>query len=272
MTMIWVETHESRERNESIGAESSARLQYVGFGTTDDDEAESALRAILPMEFRWIPLRSWSIRPLGGDCWEGSAEYSTKERPEPPDTGEVRFSCDTTGGTVHLTHSLATTAYAPVGSTAPDHYGAIGPGKNGEVKGVDITLPELKFSLSYRLPHADLTLAYVYTLFGLTGKVNDAAFKGFAAGELLFCGAQAEEGTNTDATVTFNFIASANAANIAIGSAITVTSKLGHQYLDVMYDEADDAAAKHFVSRPIAAYVHTVYDTADFSLLGIGVT
>jgi hypothetical protein len=267
--VIWQETHASRRRQEAFVAASSAELQYVGFGTTDDDEAETALRAEMPLTFRGLPLRSWSMNPLGGDCWEASANYAQRDAPEPPDAGEVRFSCDTTGGSVHITQSLATTKYAKSGETAPDYKGAIGV-QGDTVQGVDIVTPTLKFQLTYRMPKADLTLGYVLTLYALTGKVNSGTWKGFAAGELLFLGATADEKNFIDPTVTFKFAASPNATNISVGGNITVTNKGGHQYLWIAYEKADDSAAKKTVQNPKAAYVETVYSSGNFALLGIG--
>jgi len=38
----------------------------------------------------------------------------------------------------------------------------------------------------------------------------------------------------------------------------------------VQYRETDDADAKTFARRPVAVYVERVYETAEFSALGIG--
>lgn len=273
MSVTWVETHESRRRHEAFVGDSSAELQYVGFGSTADDEVESALLAEIPSSFRGLPLRTWDFGPLGGDVWEATVHYSTKEAPEPPDTGEVRFSCDLTGGTTKITQSLETTAYAPAGETAPDFKGAIGVIKKGgdyTVNGLEVPIPSMKFQLTYRMPQATLTLEYVRTLKGLKGKYNNAVWKGFAAGEVLFLGAQCEEGTQTDPTVVFHFSVEDNATNIDIGGVITVSTKLGHQFLETIYEDTEDASAKRLVPNPIAAYVHDVFHSADFSLLGIG--
>lgn len=268
MTVKWIETALSRKRQESFAGASTIELQWVGFGTYDDSEAEAALRAIMPMTFDSLPLIDWTVTPLGADFWEAAANYSTTELGE---AGEIRFSCDMTGGSTHVTHSLGTARYAPSGASAPDYYGAIGVGRKNEVEGVDITIPELKLSYSYQMPYSTLTLAYVRILYELTGRVNNALWKGFAAGELLFLGAQCEESTQGTSSVTYNFAASKNATNIAIGSQITVASKLGHEYLWVAYEDTEDATAKKTVARPLAAYVEQVYQYGDFSLLGLGV-
>lgn len=268
MACKWVETALSRRRQESFTGASTIELQWVGFGEFDSAAAEAALRAVMPMDFELLPLQEWTVTPLGAGNWEASASYSTSEQ---GDTGEIRFSCDLTGGSTHITHSLATSRYAPSGSTAPDYHGAIGVGRKNEVEGVDITIPEMKFSYSYQMPYTTLTLAYVRILYELTGRVNNNTWKGFTAGELLFLGAQCEESTRGSSSVTYNFAASKNATNIAIGSAITVTSKRGHEYLWVAYEDTEDSSAKKTVARPLAAYVEQVYQYGDFTLLGLGV-
>ena len=57
------------------------------------------------------------------------------------------------------------------------------------IEGVDITIPVYSFSETDFPDAAFVTLAYYSTLFNLTGKVNNASFKGLAAGECLFLGA-----------------------------------------------------------------------------------
>ena len=77
--------------------------------------------------------------------------------------------------------------YAASG-TVPDFGGAIGV-THDNVEGVDITIPVYSFPETHFLDAAFVTPGYYGTLFNLTGKVNDASFKGLAAGECLFLGA-----------------------------------------------------------------------------------
>jgi len=57
------------------------------------------------------------------------------------------------------------------------------------VEGVEIVVPVYNFSETHYLPDGQVTQGYKLTLFGLTGKVNNGSFRGFAAGEVLFLGA-----------------------------------------------------------------------------------
>jgi len=270
MSFIWIETPESRRRRAGFkSADASATLEYVGFGSIDDSEIEAALLVEMPASFRGLPLLTWELDPLGGDVWAGRGNYSSKDKPETPDTGDIRFSFDTTGETAHVTQSLDTTKYSPAGQTAPDYQGAIGVGPNDSIAGVDIPAPGLKFSWTYRMPFGDLTMDYAKTVAGMTGKSNAEPWKGFDAGELTFLGATGEEKTQGDASVTFHFKASRNITDLETGG-ITISSKLGCQYLWFAYAKTEDDEASFTVPNPIGAYVETVIETADFTELGIG--
>jgi len=79
----------------------------------------------------------------------------------------------------------------------------------------------------------DRMLATSLNLFILTGRVNQAAFKGFAAGEVLFLGASGSKRGDGDWEITFNYAASPNVTNLPVGS-ITVASKKGGVPLHTM--------------------------------------
>jgi hypothetical protein len=163
------------------GDNPSVELRYIVFGTNDDLAAKSELATASPSAYDDLPRQSIQIEPLANDIWEGSVRYGLTETNDPPQTGESSFAFDTGGGSQHITQSRATiNAYAPSGETAPNFQGAIGVTDNG-VEGVDITVPVYHFSETHYLDDAVVTPAYKGTLFGLTGTVNNASFKGLAA-------------------------------------------------------------------------------------------
>jgi len=114
-----------------------------------------------------------------------------------------------------------------------------------------------------------MTGAYKAALFFLTGAVNNAPFRGFAAGEVLFLGASGSKRGQDDWEIRFRFAASPNVTGLVVGS-ITGINKRGWEYLWGRYADAEDTAAKALVKRPVAAYVEQVYPYGDFSGLGIG--
>jgi len=217
------------------------------------------------------PVNVWNVDasglPAGTMIWDGSALYQRFDW-QPKETGESTFSFDTSGGTQHITQSLSTVAKYPAG-TAPDCKGAIGVSQSGDsqmVEGVDIVVPVYNWSETHYLSNATVTAAYKQTLFGLTGKVNTAAFKGFAIGEVLFLGASGSQRGTEDWEITFRFAASKNKVGLTIGT-ITGIDKKGWEYLWVRYKDSIDANVK--VKVPAAVYTEQVYENGDFSGLGI---
>jgi hypothetical protein len=114
---------------------------------------------------------------------------------------------------------------------------------------------------------AAVTPAYKAILFYLTGKVNNAAWKGFQPGEVLFLGASGSNRGDGYWEITFRFSASPNMTNLQVGS-ITIADKPGWAYVWFRYQ--DTADANQLIKRPVAAYVERVYDEGDFTQIGIG--
>jgi len=260
-------------REVTTGDNASAVLRYVIRGTADDGEAKSALADAAPESYDDLVRKGREVSPVfvdignpEGSVWEGVARYGRTPRPE---TGESEFSFDTGGGTQHITQSLATVGkHAAPGQTAPDFRGAIGV-TGQSIEGVDIHVPVYNFVETHYLPAAYVTGSYKVTLFHLTGKVNDASFRGLSSGEVLFLGASGSARSGEDWEITFRFAASPNRRDIAVGS-ITGIDKNGWEYMWVTYEDAEDEDSGRLVKRPVAVYVEQVYEYGDFSRLGIG--
>jgi len=272
MAITVTEKPESRES--ASGENPSATLVYTVRGTADDVQARGALAAEAPATHDGLVRKTWNVEPVHIDAgdpdaclWTGAVRYGRTSAPE-PETGDSAYHFDTGGGTQHVTQSLSTVArYAPAGQTPPDFKGAIGV-THDSVEGVDVTVPVYHFSETHYKADAEVTSAYKATLFGLTGKVNNAAFKVFAAGEVLFLGASGSKRGEEDWEITYRFAASPNATNIQVGD-ITVAAKKGWEYMWVRYADAEDTGAKAIVKRPASAHVEKVYHLADFAGLGI---
>lgn len=253
------EVYKSREGTEDL-ENPSAVLMYIITGTDDDTVVRTTIESTAPATYVGLKIDSYDFRPLGNQIWEATVHYGLKKQ-----TNESSYSFDTGGGTAHITQSKATVGRYP--ATAPDCEGAIGVTADG-VEGVDITVPVYNFNETHYLPSATVTAAYKATLFSLTGKVNNATFKGFAAGEVLFLGASGSQRGNDDWEIQFKFAASPNMTGLSVGS-ISGISKGGWEHLWVLY--SDNVDQNTLIKRPAAAYVERVYDAGDFSLLGIGV-
>jgi len=254
-------TPEAGDNGRDLDADALAALTSAA-ATTLAVDGETLVRTKRHIE----PLLRWDVdaagQPAGTMIWDGSATYERFDY-TPPEVGESSFSFDTGGGTQHITQSIATVASYPQG--APSFQGAIGV-THDSVEGVDITVPVYSFSETHYNSLAFVTESYKQTLFGLTGKVNNAAFKGFAAGEVLFLGASGSKRGDEDWEISYRFAASKNKTGLVVGS-ITGIDKKGWEYMWVRYADAEDANA--IVKKPVAVYIEKVYDLGDFTGLGI---
>lgn len=206
---------------------------------------------------------------LKPDLWLARATYKKAEWDQTfsPDS---RFSFDTGGGTQHITQSLRTVA--KYGARATDQFkGAIGfDGKN--VAGCDIVVPVFQWSETHWFLPADLTAAYKRKIEKLTGRVNNADFRGFEVGEVLFLGCAGNrqgDDFSDKWELTFQFAGQRTRRNFDVGD-ITVGAKRGWEYMWVQYDDDADAVAQVVIKKPIAVYIEQVYLYGDFSDLDIG--
>lgn len=254
------EKFDSREA--TISEDPSTELLYVVQGTDDDALVKSLVFATSPAIYAGLVRESYSVKPLGGGVWECAVQYSEIE-------SDSQFTFDTGGGTQHIAQSLQTVGgYAAAGEVAPDFQGAIGV-NDDQVQGTDITVPVYNFTETHYIDDSLVTGGYKATLFSLTGRVNNAGFKGFAAGEVLFLGASGAKRGFDDWEITFRFAASPNVSGLSLGS-INGINKEGWQYLWVRFSDDEDASSSTLIKKPIAAYVEQVYEYGNFAGLGIG--
>lgn len=244
----------------TLARQAGRELIYDIVGTDDEDDVSTLILATAPATYQGLELESVEAEPQGGGAWKGYARYVR--------INDEEYTFSTGGGTAHLTQSLSTiSSYAPAGMTAPDFAGAIGVTED-RVEGVDVPAPKYEFSETHYLADGTVTDAYKLILFNLTGRVNDATFKGFAAGECLFLGANGSKRGDEKWSITYNFACQPNVTGLSVGS-ITSIAKKGWEYLWVRYGTYEDSAAYSLVQRPVAAYVERVFLPGDFSDLGI---
>jgi hypothetical protein len=272
--MELIESWESQDFSvPSSGAISASKLYYVT-GTNSATDVYHFLGDELPRIFGGLPLTSFDVSPLGPLLYSCKASYgitasSGKNRTnvEPPPiegtTGEASYaiSFSTTGGTFRRQYAVENNV--AFGTSPPSSSNKIG--DNGrEIEGVDVVIPQLQFNIRKRKPGAQITLPYINTIVSLTGTTNNASFLGFAAGELLFLGAEGQQVSDGDTEITFTFSAQPNAASVNVGG-ITVTDKKGHEYIWT-YSEPSPSGG---LSTLKAVYKSKIYNDGNFSLLGI---
>ena len=295
--LVWVEDGDSRQATivrKGKKATSSYVKSYKIFGTADDTVLHNAVNAEISNNGRYwqypgspsmqLMAESYSVSFLGDNAWQVTIQYE-KNGAEDGDAPLKRSrSFDTTGGTQHITQAAqgdivgvsgnAVTTASPerrFPPSAPMMNGAIGVDSNG-VNGVDIVSPQLQWQEQYDVPNAYITSAYIRGLAGITGTVNNASFRGFASGEVLFLGCSGNQEWDDQKgrgpwSLTYRFVASQNVTNKTIGS-ISGIDKKGHEYLWVRYEDA--VSSSSLIKQPKAVYVDKVYMDGDFSGLGIG--
>lgn len=266
MPIVVTEKVESRRLLASRdGKASTFDLLLTVVGTDSELAAKNAASAFCPevwgSGFPQLWKQTVYVAPIGFEIWEATVHYDTTA-PEPLSANDS-FEFAIGGGSVHITQALGTVAYP---STLPDNQGAIGVTEQG-VQGADIFAPEMAFAETHWF--AELSPAYKRVLFNLRGRVNSNPFRGWEAGEVLFEGVDARRQDNryqTPWSVTYRFRVSPNAI-VSVGS-VTDIVKPGWALLDIRYEVS--SALTSLLRRPAGAYVHTVYESADFAALGIG--
>lgn len=285
----WVEDNESRSATiVRLGkkAQSSYVKSWKIFGSSDDVEVHNSVNdtiagGLMYWQYPNQPLNrlyvdSYSLEYLGDDAWHLKVTYIKEgaEDDQQSDPLKRTRSFDTGGGTAHKTQAETEMRY---GDNPPAMNNAIGV-DGDSVAGVDIVVPALTWTETYDVPAKYVTAAYIKTLGKLTGTVNNAAFRTFDAGEVLFVGASGSQEWDTQKgdgpwSLSYKFVQSSNAGIGKTLPAITIgdignIEKKGHEYLWVRYEATVDGT--DLLKRPKYVYVNGVYRDGDFSQLGIG--
>lgn len=299
-TFTWVEDNSSRSATiHRLGRKATSTYvkSWKIFGSSDDVSVHADVNATLWQSYMFwqypgqpqnrLQAESYTLEYLGDNAWQLQVTYSKDggEDDEQRDPLKRSRSFDTGGATQHITQALTIEGF-PQGEqrfwtgspAAPNMNGAIG--VDGEtVQGVDIVVPQLTWTETYDVPNLYVKADYIKAVSGLTGSVNNAAFRGFAAGEVLFMGCSGSQQWDSDKgdgpwNLSYKFVASANQGagktfpSITIG-AITGIERDGHDYLWVLYEP--DVQSQTLLKKPKFVYVNKVYPRRDFRALGIGV-
>lgn len=251
-----------------VGDGDSFTARYVCGRHGDEGYVKAYAIAATPLIFKGLFRKNIDAKAVGGGLWHLEVHYG---KTPPPDGTEYRVRYDTTGGTARKTHALEhIESFARSGETAPDHNGAINVVEDGRVEGVDVVIPQFKWTEEHRLSVAVAGWPYSQVLKAITGKVNNATFRGFSAGQVRFDGATGDFSTaNEDANtilLTYQFVQQDDVSSVTVGE-ITGVEKDGWEYAWTEYAQEDDSTAKRLTSQAIAVHVERVYDSADFSLL-----
>lgn len=206
----------------------------------------------------------------GGLLWYFDVEYGPI-----PKLGEWRVSFDTTGGTIHQTHSRAVVhAYTygkngPTGDTEQAKVTAIGHSlKDGAIAGTDVVIPVEKRTYTYRHKKGMVTEAYMDYIATITGVTNSTPWHNRQIGEVLFLGCKGSTSPTgiAECDLAYDFALGKNIVSLSLGTSgfdqITGIEKGAHQYLDVTYEpEVVDAKAG---AKIAVIRIHRIYEALNF--------
>lgn len=247
----------------------SATLTYILAGPTDRTTARVYGLGATPTIVDGLWRQDVRVSQQSYNIWHLEVSYGPLQ---PREGGSYTWEFDTTGGTALIKQAKAhIQSYNASGTTTDDHDGAIGVNESGDVEGCEIITPAFRWSETWNIPVELIPWSYSQTLKAITGRVNSASFRGFAAGEVRFDGGKGRRSTKDPAFVeiVYSFTQSDNATGLSIGG-ISGIAKEGWQYLWVEYERQEAPSGERAVTIPIAVHVERVYDAADFYALGIG--
>ena len=184
---------------------------------------------------------------------------------------EPEWEWNITSQQEHINIAIAQTHWEPY----QDDVGlAINKTVKGEVEGVDILTPKGNFSETHY--RDTLSSDYKTILKTLATRVNSAPFKGFAAGEVLFIGANARKrGDHDDWQITYQFLTNPNTVTEyrmedETGGHTEDIPKQGWEYIWFYLQQEANANRTKIDNKIRSIHVAQVYETANFAQLGIG--
>lgn len=224
----------------TAGSRTTDEINYLVLNPPSKESAMSAVIASAPSAHGGLPLKE--VR-FGGYVGDGNIEATAVYGSETEDgdsgydeeTPTMSFDCG--GGTKHLVYCGGSQRTAYRSSDCKDPGNAIGwNGKSGdacEIAGVDI--PTAQFRLTYTkvmTRAAAQDVSFMRACGSLVGKVNDATFKGWNAGEVMFLGASFSAPTKgrEKVVVTFNFSVQPNESNVSVAGH-SVGNVDGYDYI-----------------------------------------
>lgn len=207
----------------------------------------------------------WFARVLYGI--EGSDGGGT----EPTDIGDEKTRYSTAGGSVRVYQALEHVASYGVDSAdypTPDHGGAINVTPE-KVEGVEIEVPGWTMVITKIFAADVVNTDFLRAIYRATKKTNASAWRGFEAGELWLKGVELEERDSESYRAVYEFVASENLEDQTVGT-ITGVDKAGHDYAWSEHGIRPDPTAVVNERELIAVHIERVYDSAEFSTLGLG--
>ena len=263
--MVFRFKEQPQSRNQKKGEE---ERRYVATGISDDKFVRAFARQSAP----------YIIATAEGNLYQQDVEVIPRSKyiyhirvpygPVANIAGSLTWGSSSTGGTIHITHAREHIAdFALPGGVAQNHKGAINV-DGQETLGADIIVPVSQRWIEFTHPMGAVTWALADRLDNLVACVNSKVFMGKKAGEVLFFGYNAEDGSNKEATVRYDFAISKNRQGFQVGDVVNIT-KDGHDLIWMKYQPNAGGALPG--RRVISVHVERVYERVDLAAeLGFG--
>jgi hypothetical protein len=255
------------------GIPTAKTVQYLIHGAASEEEAFALLQSTTPGYLDNLKINEYETNEVkGSGAFTYDVNYTKMSDAEYGDltgTGtSEKYSFDTSGGTATMKQALDVSEKHSSLATTPDMEKGIN--WDGEqFNGVDIVVSNIVEGRSHTVRKNRFTTDYKRKLAELTGTVNNASFKGWNAGEVLFLGASASDTDDDYVEINFKFAISPNETNLSYAD-FTINNKKGWEYVWAYYDQKNEEN-KPVLPKAIAVYVCKTYKEEDFSQLGIGV-
>lgn len=261
----WERPNTLRDTGQSI------TLGYGLRGVETKTEARAYALANTDTFKRYLYRSAVEVEEQGPQLFHFDVTWGPNNKREPTENW-WKWNFNTAGDTKHITHGLTTaTSYVPSGKETIPFKMAINQDGDGNIDGTDIPDRAFAWSEEHNLLLSSYAFSYAQTLGDNKGKTNSVEFRGLPVGTVLFedaSGGPSEEDPEY-LTVVYNFRYSPDVENQTVGD-ITVTTKGGWQYAWVYSEQTADDTSKTTRAIPRQVDVITVFDSFDFTLLGIG--
>lgn len=271
MSLTIHEYKESRSYSEDGKTKTLERV-YIIEGSDNPEAVEvrtkgPQLDAIHPtMCYMKVSNRRLEPLTIGGD--KGAVKLTvTYQYESRPGTGEGSFEWDIGTETEHITRAKSQTHYPGVPQADVGEF--VNSAYDGSVGGTDVYRSREIYTVVRTLPDEVFSLSFRNTLRGVVGKVNNAAWKDFEAGEVLFLGAAARKETGKPWVLTYRFLISKNSIeqfSTVLGPTGNIHKK-GWQLIwfrNVAKPNVPDQKNPELIH---SVHLATLYDEADFTVL-----
>lgn len=257
-------------RNEQDSAQSSATFIFIARGSKNEDEIIAAVRdfapEILDEKYEKLPRQSIAISErLTEDDWKVSVVYADSGKDgqyEDSEKQEPQYNFEISAGTKKMVYAIKHVKTYP--SSAPAPKAGINDGE-----GVEIIYPVSRFSETHFMTKAKVSASYKRKVAELVGKINNASFKGYSKGQVLFMGCTGSRTGREKWQITFNFAVSTKQTGISIGD-ISGISKDPWDVIWCQYEEGENNDHTETIKKVKAVHVEQVYEEGSFGVLGIG--